>query len=36
MGHANAVMVSTTYSHMDQAKDFIREELLRASRGGKR
>jgi integrase len=36
MGHANAVMVSTTYSHMDRAKDFIREELLRASRGGKR
>ncbi|MBY0458570.1 MAG: site-specific integrase, partial [Gemmataceae bacterium] len=35
MGHANAVMVSTTYSHMDQAKDFLREELTRASRGGK-
>jgi integrase len=31
MGHSNAVMVATTYSHMDQAKDFLREELLRAS-----
>ena len=31
MGHSDAVMVSRTYSHMDQAKDFLREELLRAS-----
>jgi site-specific recombinase XerD len=35
MGHSNAVMVSTTYSHMDQAKNFLSEELKRASRGGK-
>jgi integrase len=34
MGHSNAVMVSTTYSHMDQAKDFLREELLRAQGAG--
>ena len=34
MGHANAVMVSTTYSHMDQAKDFLRDELRRAAGGG--
>ena len=34
MGHSNAVMVSTTYSHMDKAKDFLRDELKRASRGG--
>ncbi len=31
MGHSDAVMVSRTYSHMDQAKDFLRDELLRAS-----
>ena len=34
MGHSNAVMVSTTYSHMDQAKDFLRSELLKAAGGG--
>jgi integrase len=31
MGHSNAVMVSTTYSHMDQAKDFLRDELRKVS-----
>lgn len=31
MGHVDSVMVSRTYSHMDAAKDFLREELLRAS-----
>ncbi len=31
LGHVDAVMVSRTYSHMDAAKDFLREELLRAS-----
>ena len=36
MGHSNAVMVSSIYSHMDQAKDFLREELTRASHGDKR
>jgi len=35
MGHSNAVMVSSTYSHMDQAKDFLKAELTRASRDGK-
>ena len=35
MGHSNAVMVSTTYSHMDQAKDFLREELKKVERVGK-
>lgn len=34
MGHSNAVMVSTTYAHMDQAKDFLRTELLKASGAG--
>jgi integrase len=34
LGHANAVMVATVYSHMDQARDFLRDELTRASRGG--
>ena len=35
MGHTDAVMVSRIYSHMDQAKDFLRDELLRASGAGK-
>jgi site-specific recombinase XerD len=34
MGHSNAVMVSSVYSHMDQAKDFLREELKRVESGG--
>ena len=31
MGHANAVMISTVYSHMDRADDHLAEVLKRAS-----
>ena len=31
MGHANAVMISTVYSHMDRAEDHLAEVLKKAS-----
>jgi integrase len=33
MGHANAVMVATTYSHMNKAEDHLRAALRKAAEG---